>query len=184
MTDRTTHSDVDGTVMAAVETAPVEARLEERDGRWVLTMERALAADPARVWAMITDPERAARWSPCVPDRPLTSVGPATARENPSDEPMDAEVLEVDPPRLLVHRWDAHLLRWSITPDGDGSILRLEHAFDVRSEASEYGAGWHICLAVLTAQVSGHETGRVTGDRARDYGWPELNERYAGLLGL
>lgn len=70
-----------------------------RDGdRWVLTMRRLLRHAPERVWPMLTEPDRLARWSPFVPDRTIDATGPATARENPGDPPREDEVLTFDPP--------------------------------------------------------------------------------------
>jgi uncharacterized protein YndB with AHSA1/START domain len=166
-------------VRAEIAARAAEAILTEVAGRWVLTMTRALRHPSERVWPYLTEPGQLGRWSPVVPDRALTSVGPATSRETPEQNPVDAEVLVCDPPRELVHRWGRHLLRWTLAPTPTGSRLRLEHTFDERAELGSYGAGWHICLAVLTASLDGYEVERVVGMRALDYGWSGLNERYA-----
>ena len=76
--------------------------LELDEDRWTLVMRRRFPHDPQRLWAMITDPERLARWSPIVPDRPMSTPGPAFSRENPEDVPVDAEVLVVDAPEQHV----------------------------------------------------------------------------------
>jgi hypothetical protein len=77
MTDRTAATDL-VTAQIAAHPAVLDgegASLTEADGRWVLTMTRELAHPPERVWPMLTDPEQLSRWSPVVPDRPLTSAG-------------------------------------------------------------------------------------------------------------
>ncbi|GAA0239616.1 SRPBCC family protein [Cryptosporangium japonicum] len=158
--------------------APIDAALERDGERWTLVLRRQFRHDAKRLWEMLVDPARLATWSPIVPDRPLTSVGPATCRENPGDEPNDAEVLLVDPPHLLVHRWGTDLLRWTVTPADDGAVLELRQTFDDRSSAPMTAAGWQVCLGVLAA---GDGTGRerATGRQARDYDWDDLRERYA-----
>jgi uncharacterized protein YndB with AHSA1/START domain len=166
-------------VRAEIAGQAAEAILTEVAGRWVLTMTRALRHPRERVWPYLTEPRLLGRWSPVAPDRALTTVGPATSRETPEQDPVDAEVLVSDPPRELVHRWGGHLLRWTLAPTPSGSRLTLEHTFDERTENGSYGAGWHICLAVLTVLLDGHEVERVVGERALDYDWSELNERYA-----
>jgi uncharacterized protein YndB with AHSA1/START domain len=158
------------------------ATLEQDEGRWVLTMTRELRHPAERVWPKLTEPGELSKWSPVVPDRPLTSVGPATARENPGDPANDAEVLLCDPPRELVHRWGPHQLRWTLTPTPDGSRLTLAHTFDQRSECGMYGAGWHLCLAVLVVVLDGQDVPRVTGNRAHEYGWSTLRDRYDASL--
>jgi uncharacterized protein YndB with AHSA1/START domain len=159
-----------------------EVSLTEVAGRWVLTMTRDLPHPVDRVWPKLTEPHQLATWSPVVPDRPLTSVGPATSRETPQADGVDAEVLVSDPPHELVHRWGGHLLRWTLAPTATGSRLTLEHTFDERAERGMYAAGWHICLAVLAAGLDGHDVDRVVGARATDHGWPDLRERYDSAL--
>ena len=167
---------------AEVEVDPGATLAQDDGGRWVLTMHRDLRHDPDRVWRMVTEPDQLARWSPIVPDRPLTSVGPATSRENPGEEPVDAEVLHVEPGREVVHRWGAALVRWTLTPLDDGTRLELHQTFDDRSLAASYSAGWRVCLASLAAS---HEAPveRACGSRALDYGWQRLHDDYERSLG-
>lgn len=159
-----------------------DAVLREVGGRWVLTMTRELRHPVERVWPMLTEPGQLGRWSPVVPDRALTSVGPAIARETAERAGVDAEVLVCDPPRELVHRWGAQLLRWCLLPAQGGCRLTLEHTFDRRAEVGMYGAGWHLCLAVLVAVLDGHAVERVVGPRASEHGWEGLRDRYDAQL--
>jgi len=165
-------------VIAAEISAGTQSSLGREDDRWVLTVRRALRHSPDRVWQMITEPDLMALWAPFVPDRPLVEPGPATSQENPGEDPIDAEVLEVDPPRRLVYRWGGQLLRWTVRPLEDGSVLELDHIFDDRADASSYAAGWRICLGALAATHDGVVRERVSGARAADYGWQELRDQY------
>jgi uncharacterized protein YndB with AHSA1/START domain len=159
-----------------------DATLEKTDGRWVLTMSRDLRHPVERVWPMLTEPERLAQWSPVVPDRPFTTVGPATAQEQPAAPRVDAEVLVCEPPRELVHRWGDQLLRWTLEPTPEGSRLTLAHTFDERDGGAVFAAGWHICLATLAARLDGHDVTRVVGEDATAYGWDDLRGRYDAAL--
>ena len=113
-----------------IEANPVAAELARDGDRWVLTMRRLLRHAPERVWPMLTEPERLARWSPFVPDRTIEATGPATARENPGDPPREAEVLTFDPPHELVHRYGDDVLRWTLVAEDDGTLLTLEQTLD------------------------------------------------------
>jgi uncharacterized protein YndB with AHSA1/START domain len=175
MTDQTMTTDP---VRAEIAAHPAGADLRQAGGRWVLTMSRDLPHPAERVWPMLTEPGQLARWSPVVPDRPLTSPGPAVSRETPDAAAVDVTVLSCYPPAELVHRWGGHLLRWALTPVPGGCRLTVEQTFDERSEAAMYGAGWHICLAVLVPVLSGADVSRVAGDRAVEFGWPALRDRY------
>jgi uncharacterized protein YndB with AHSA1/START domain len=168
-----------------LEANPVAASVTEEDGRWVLTMQRRLRHSPERVWPMLTEPDRLSRWSPFVPDRALDSLGPATARETPDAEPHDAEVLVLDPPRELVHRWGDDRMRWTLQPDGEGTLLTLEHGFAERPDAGMFAAGWHICfgtLAALEESDADSPVNRVIGEDATAYGWETLRDAYDELL--
>jgi uncharacterized protein YndB with AHSA1/START domain len=175
---------IDPVVAATVEQQPTEARVSYVGVRWVLTMTRELPHAVERVWSKVTEPEELRKWSPVVPDRPLTSLGPATAREHPYSDAVDAEVLVSDPPHELAHRWGVHVLRWTLAPTETGCLLTLEHTFDEPGERGSFAAGWHLCLAVLTALLEGHEVERVVGSRAADYGWRSLEARYRAILEL
>ncbi len=64
-------------------TNPLQATLEDRDGRWVLTFTRDFSHPVDAVWPWLTDPDRLQRWSPVVPDRPLDKAGPAQGARKP-----------------------------------------------------------------------------------------------------
>ncbi|MEO7060446.1 MAG: SRPBCC domain-containing protein [Lapillicoccus sp.] len=189
-------------VLRRIHDQPVGGTLASADRHWRLTMVRDLPHRVERVWAMLTDPEQLARWSPVVPNRALTSTGPAHSGENPSELSFDAEVLVADAPRELVHRWGAHLLRWTLDPTPQGCRLTLQQELDRPGDPDAprgpvgparpavFGAGWHVCLAVLTeildergACAGAGAVERVVGRRSMDYGWRSLHDDYAQLLG-
>ncbi len=168
--------------IAAQVHAPIDVLLEQEGQQWTLVMRRRFPHSPRKLWQMLTDPALLARWSPIVPDRPLNEPGPATCRENPGDDPRDAEVLVAEAPRRLVHRWDAELLAWTITPDGDGATLELRQTLSDHTWASLAAAGWQVCLGRLAAETEGVERVRVVGERAWDYGCRDLIEQYRGAF--
>jgi uncharacterized protein YndB with AHSA1/START domain len=159
-----------------------DASVAGADGRWTLTMRRHLRHSPEEVWPLLTDPERLVRWSPFVPDRLLDPTGAATAREGQEEEVYDAEVLVVEPPHELVHRWGDDQLRWTLAADGEGTLLTLEHTFAERPDASMFAAGWHICFATLAALERGEPVSRVIGEEAKPYGWDALRDAYDAAL--
>ena len=170
----------DELIKSAIDAVGVDAAtLTDDDGTWVLTMTRSLPRPAEQVWPWLTEPERLAQWSPIVPDRPLTGRGPAESRENPGDEPVDAEVLEVNPPVELIHRWGDHSIRWTLTPTDNGCVLTLEQRFGEVEFAPMTAGGWHLCLAVLAVTVDDHPVGRVVGADADAYDWQRLRDSYA-----
>ena len=167
---------------------PVEASVQAEQGRWSLRLERDLAHSPEKVWAALTKAEQICRWAPYAPARDLDVVGdvplPQAEGGKPSAGPPEpGEVLEVDPPRLLVLLWGGHIVRYQLTLTASGQVhLVLTHTFDERKGAPDYASGWHLCLGALTARLDGHDVPPVAGSAARDYGWQGLRDDYAKLL--
>lgn len=70
------------------------------------------------------------------------------------------EILEYDPPRLLVYSWianwhdrpnDTTVVRWELTPTASGTRVRLQHSgLTHQAEARKgYSGGWPGVLALL-----------------------------------
>ena len=106
------------------------------------------------------------------------------AGEAQADEEQTGYVLESDPPRLLVYRWGDDQLRWELTATEDGTTLVLSHSLRDEGFTSAVAAGWHMCLDVLDALMKDAPFGPVVGSRAKDYGWDDLNQQYAEILGV
>ncbi|GAB3697187.1 SRPBCC family protein [Mariniluteicoccus flavus] len=174
---------MDSRIQDLIDARPPQASLDRVEGRLLLTMVRELPVDAAWLWAKVTDPAELARWSPIVPERPLTETGPVLSTESPGQDPVTADVEVVDAPNALVHRWGDHLVRWGVVDLGPTAQLGLQEAFDEPSEAPLYAAGWHVCLAVLEGLAQGLDVPRVVGADALAYGWEALRERYAEILG-
>ena len=165
-------------------TQPLAGTLENRDGAWVLTLVREFTHPAEKVWPWLTDPDRLRQWSPVIPDRPFDSVGPREVRENPHDDPVTGEVLTVEPPHELVHRWGDDVVRWRLAPTDTGCRLTLEQTMRERNQAAMNAAGWHICLNVLDSALADTASGRVVGQDAKQHGWESLRDVYAERLGI
>ena len=165
-------------------THPLEGTLENRNDAWVLTLVRDFAHPPEKVWPWLTEPERLRQWSPIVPDRAFDGEGARQVRENPGDDPVVGDVLSVDPPHELVHRWGDDVVRWQLAATDTGCRLTLEQTMRERDNAPMNAAGWQICLDVLDDVLGGADRPRVVGQDAAAHGWQALRDRYAELLGV
>ena len=158
------------------------------DGRWTVILTRDLGHSVNRVWAALTEPGQLRRWAPFTADRDLAAPGEVvlTMLDGPEDAAVElpGAVLAAEPPTLLVYRWGPDVLRWELTPTGDGTTLVLRHTLADEGMSSAVAAGWHLCLDVLDADLNGTPFGPVVGRRAQDYGWADLNQRYAEKLGV
>jgi hypothetical protein len=69
----------------------------------------------------------------------------------------NGRITELDPPRVFAFDWGQENLRFELLPEGDGCLLVFVNALDDRSKLGRVGAGWHLCLDVLEANLDGHQ---------------------------
>jgi uncharacterized protein YndB with AHSA1/START domain len=146
------------------------------DGRYALRFERRFAHPPEKVWRAITEPDQLRAWFPAVVDFDLTPGAklrfvPTAEQERrygmTEDQAGTGEITRVDPPYLLEYTWDAEVLRWELTTDGEGgSRLVFTNVFDDRETAAPAAAGWHAGLEVVAAQLDGREIDWSPWERA------------------
>ncbi|MBK0331314.1 hypothetical protein I8D64_07850 [Brachybacterium sp. MASK1Z-5] len=160
---------------ARIRDLPVRAEIADD----TLILEVDIAGTEEQLWRAITDPEQLARWSPVVPDRRLTEVGPALSRETPDEDPVAADVLATAGQHALTHRWGDATMGWMI----EEGRLDIQVGLPDVQQAQYFAAGWQVCLAVLDAQLSGLDQERIVGMDAMDHGWEELRARYAEEFG-
>ena len=159
--------------------------LIQENGEWILVLERSLEHPIEDVWAALTKAEQISNWGPFTADRDLTTVGAVKlAHINASEaDEMQGDVLEVNPPHLLILRWGPDILRWELSGEGDRTVLILRHHFAKHQDAPSYAAGWHLCLKGLTGTLSGEKMPSMAGENALKYGWQELYEQYSKQFG-
>jgi uncharacterized protein YndB with AHSA1/START domain len=157
------------------------------DGRWTLVLTRELSHPVQRVWEALTEPGQLRQWAPFTTDRSLATTGEVRmtmmdGEDASNDVELAGRVLESEPPRLLVYRWGDDVLRWDLTSTEDGTTLALRHTLADEGMISAVAAGWHLCLDVADALMKDVPFGPVVGSRAKDYGWQDLNLKYAEIL--
>ena len=164
--------------------AQVECR---RDGeKWTLIFTRRMRHSPSQVWGALTQAAQLREWAPFQPDRDLATTGPAklSMTDGHNVEEFPAEVRTAIPHRLLEYTWGDDVLRWELSPDGDGTQLILHHTTESPDWVPRTAAGWHICLAVAERLLDGDPVGPIVGAEAKKYGWEELNQAYAARMGI
>lgn len=163
---------------------PAAASLVANPPRWTLRLQRTFAQGRDAVWRAITDPDALAQWTPVRPDRALTSTGPLrlTAVDG-SNEVHDSQVRTVTAPESLTYLWGDDQLRFSLFEEGNGTLLTLAHTMDDHNAAASTATGWHLCLGALELLLAGEEVPAVTGEKAKAFGWDDLERDYRALFG-
>lgn len=150
-----------------------------------VSQELEIAAPPERVFRALTDPKQLFTWwgaEPTVelqvfdmdarkggkyvyrckpaPGEKHGEVGEQLRKRGLAEFECHGEVLEIDPPRLLVWSWIANwhehpeartVVRWELTPTTKGTRVRVTHSGLAQEPISrkDYGAGWVGVLNLL-----------------------------------
>jgi uncharacterized protein YndB with AHSA1/START domain len=110
--------------------------------RRTIVVERALPQPPEKIWRVLTEAELIAQWLMPNDFKPIVGYR-FTFHTKPMgkwDGTVRCAVLECDPPRRLRYSWvggsednDAYgskldsVVTWTLTPNADGTLLRMEH---------------------------------------------------------
>jgi uncharacterized protein YndB with AHSA1/START domain len=126
-----------------------------------------IAAPPERVFKALTDERDLASWfrNPGCPEKfwqvdarlggryhYATEKGAAVVN-NVNEFACHGEILEIDPPRLLVYTWIANwhddksrstIVRWELTPTAAGTSVKVTHSGLAQEPVArkDYSGGW------------------------------------------
>jgi uncharacterized protein YndB with AHSA1/START domain len=140
-------------------TGGAQGQLRADGERRAVRFERRYDATPAEVWSALTEPERLGRWLADA-ELDLWVGGQYVLRFSGDDESQitRGEVLAVEPARLLELSWSYPgesdtVVRFELRPDGEGTILVLDHRGLPVEAAPGYGGGWHAHMDALEAHL-------------------------------
>jgi uncharacterized protein YndB with AHSA1/START domain len=104
-----------------------------------------LAHPIERVWSAIADRAALAQWLMTNTFEPVAGHRFQLDRGG-SQTPIEAEVLEIDPPRRIIWRWvidgAATTVVIELRRDGEGTVLHLEHRDLPIDERPSFDTGW------------------------------------------
>ena len=139
-----------------------EGRLRAEGDRCGVRFERRYDATPEELWSALTEPERLGRWLADVAELELRVGGRFLLRWKESDgtQETDGTILALEPGRLLELNWTYpgepdSVARFELRPDGEGTVLVLDHRGLPPGAIAGYGAGWHSHLDSLQAHLKG-----------------------------
>jgi uncharacterized protein YndB with AHSA1/START domain len=138
------------------------ATMHTIDGQPVLRFERRLRHSPTKVWRAVSDPAEMVHWFPAAVEAELRPGAPMRFTfpdEAVVDGTWDGEVLEIDPPKVYMFRWNQDVLRFELLPDGDGTHLVFTQTIGGGEigllGAGRTAAGWDMCLDTLAGRLNG-----------------------------
>jgi uncharacterized protein YndB with AHSA1/START domain len=155
--------------------------VEKHENRVTVRFERRMKHPVEKVWHALTHRDELNHWFPN--DIGVDEIAADTrlhftfrGGEGP---PGDGEVLEFDPPRLLVITWYDATLRFELTPTDDGgcSFVFSHDVEDDGERPVRDSAGWHVCIEQLDALLGGSTAAGPTEER-----WKQVQPEYVKLI--
>ena len=131
-----------------------------------ITFERSIQHSIRVVWEALTESEHLARWYMTRARLDAREEGSIDYRSGPAQYHVTGKILVWQPPRVFEHEWNVELrkelpkgeksiVRWELTPDGDGTLLRLTHKRLTRQTAIGFSSGIHAFLDRLENELDG-----------------------------
>lgn len=136
------------------------------DGRPTLQFGRRIPHPLDAVWRAIAEPAQLSKWFPTTVTGEIEAGGHLVFTfENHPLPPMQGQVTDFDPPRLLAFTWGEDRLRFELDPteSGDETELRFTVLLDSSDKAARDGAGWETCLNGLEAVLDGADEEAIAG---------------------
>ncbi len=153
--------------------------LERGSGQVTLRFTRRLSHPPAKIWRAITEPEHLAAWFPTTVEGDLVPGAQLRFSFREMDLPsFDGTMRVCEPPKLLEFSWGDERLRFELTPDGAGTLLRFSASFAEIGRAARDGAGWQTCLDLLGYELAGEPAPWPQDER-----WRQVHRAYVRAFG-
>jgi uncharacterized protein YndB with AHSA1/START domain len=137
------------------------------DGEYAtITFQRSLRHSVRVVWAALTESEHLARWYMTRARLDARDGGSIEYWSGPAQYHVTGKILVWDPPRVFEHEWNVEarkelpngertIVRWELTPEDDGTLLRLTHKRLTRPTAIGFVSGIHAFLDRLEDELDG-----------------------------
>ena len=147
-------------------------------------LERHYDATAMELWSALVEPEQLKGWLGETVVEPR--VGGRFEVRFAGDETARCVIRTFDPPRVLELDLDfddepSSVLRFELEERESGTTLVLDHRLLAAKDAPQYGAGWHVHLAVLDERLAGR-AGRWERSRYEEL-LPAYEGRAAALTG-
>ena len=143
--------------------------MESTTERLALTRELEIDASPETVWELLVDPVKMTRWMGMSATLEARPGGVYRCNVVPGHTAV-GEVIEVDPPRRLVHTWGweeggsvapgESTVEYELVPSGSGTLLRFTHRNLPGADSVEsHGHGWDHYFERLAVVAAGGDAG-------------------------
>ena len=134
----------------------------------IIQVERRIAAQPAAVFRYLTESDLWARWQGETVELEPTPGGRFMVRMA-EGQVVEGKFVAVEPNRRVVVSWGwqqhprmppgTSTVEFELTPDGDGTLVRLTHRGLPPEDVPIHRAGWDVFLPRLEIAATGGDPG-------------------------
>jgi uncharacterized protein YndB with AHSA1/START domain len=134
----------------------------------VIRVEQRIAAPPAAVFRYLTESNLWARWQGESAELDPTPGGRFLVRMA-EDQVVEGTFVAIDPNRRVVVTWGwqnhprmppgTSTVEFELTPDGDGTLVRLTHSGLPAEDVALHRQGWDVFLPRLELAATGGSPG-------------------------
>jgi len=152
------------------------AVIQQTENGYTARFERRLKHPVEKVWAMLTENGKLAKWFSELHVEDLREGG--TISFNMGDGTFETMTIqELKLYEVLEYTWAKDIVRFELYPEQDGCrLVLIEKITQITSHSSKDLAGWHVCLDVIEALLDGKNI-----DNRREY-WEAWHEKYVSLV--
>jgi uncharacterized protein YndB with AHSA1/START domain len=153
----------------------VLAVIEKVEGGYIARYDRPLKHSVEKVWAVLTENDKLAKWMPNLQVEDLRKDG--TIKFDMKDGTgkfIDLKITDFKENSVLEYEWGGdNRVRFELYPKHDGCLLVLkEFISTLNNHTPKDLSGWHVCLDVLSEFLNGHLI-----DFPKE-GWEKWYEKY------
>ena len=135
-----------------------------------IVREVRIAARPDEVFPYFTDADKLVVWKAARAELDARPGGVFRMDVTGRGDVARGQYVEIDPPRRVVFTWEwedrgaatppvRSMVEVTLSPDGDGTLLRLVHRGVPQESRRGSAAGWAHYLARLALAAAGHDPG-------------------------
>jgi uncharacterized protein YndB with AHSA1/START domain len=154
------------------------AVIQKVEHGYIARFERRLKHPVEKVWALLTENEKLAKWFSELSVDDLREGGIIKFdMQDGSFEKMTITELKLY--SVLEYTWGDDSVRFELHPNSEGCLLVLKEKINkMTSHTSRDLAGWHVCLDVIQALLDGRTL------ESRDEEWKKWHEKYVEAVGM
>jgi len=152
------------------------ATVQKAQNGYIARFERHLKHSVEKVWALLTENDKLAKWFSQLQVDDLREGG-LIKFDMHNGTYEELTILELKRFSVLEYTWGEDIVRFELYPESAGCrLLLIEKITNITAHTPKDLAGWHVCLEVINALL----VGRIMESRENE--WKAWYQKYVQLI--